>query len=487
TKFLTVPFPYVSLTRKIKGVNTSFNYLVEKFVDKDGLFLLESSPGHDQFSYIGFDPFLEVKCFDDYVEIKNSLSKDTTFKEGDIFEIIRGLVKEYSKNSTGEDKYQNGLVGFLTYECVKFIEKIDCNNKRELNLPLAVFTVPRSLIIRDHHKMEYMLVQNVFKEEGLNTDLNELFYRKKRLLEQYTQLLKDGQKYITEEKDKLFVNTKLNYQESISKKEYIEKVSECKEYIIEGDIFQIQLSRRLKTKFNHSPIEFYFKLKEINPSPYMFFMKFEDKFLIGASPELLVKVENREMYLYPIAGTRKRYSTRKTEEEIIDELKSDEKERAEHIMLVDLARNEIGRVSKYGTVKVKELMGIEKYSHVIHMVSIVQGTLQHGKDAIDALKSSFPAGTVTGAPKIRAMEIISEMENVQREFYSGGMVFHDFTGNLKSSIIIRSVLIQDGYAYTQAAAGVVYDSIPENEFKETTNKMQACLQALAALEQEGVQ
>lgn len=468
----------VSLSRKFLLDEETPISLLDKFREQNDLFLLEAIPDnkkHDRFSYIGFDPHAVVTAYEDHVELKYD-NDQVEIRNGNMFDILKSLKNEYYSIDNNQ-KYYNGIIGFLTYECLQFIENVTFPDIRELDMPLARFIIPKSLIVIDNLNCSMDIVRNIFIKEDLG-DLLSLYNEEYSKFKKLINIILTP----TPQKSELDVssNIDMNFEEqsNLSKDEFLEKLNKCKEYIEQGDIFQIQISRRNTFYSESEPLTIYRYLRNLNPSPFMYYIKFDTGHLIGASPELLVKIEDGKVYQRPIAGTRKRFSSSRTEKEIEYELLTDEKEIAEHIMLVDLARNDIGKVSIAGSVNVDELMSIEKYSHVIHMVSNIDGTLKPNYDAIDALKASFPAGTVTGTPKVRAMEIISEMEKVQREFYSGGIMFLDFVGNLKCALTIRSMFIKDKMIYTQAAAGIVYDSIPENEYLETENKMQACITAI---------
>ncbi|UJF34230.1 anthranilate synthase component I family protein [Paenibacillus hexagrammi] len=456
--------------------------LIYRFLDKPDLFMLEGIIGsqkHDRFSYLGFDSYMTVVCYEDHVEIQYD-NGEKEIRTGNLFDILQQLKKRYQAVTDSTEKYQNGLIGFLTYECVQFVENVSFPQSRELETPLARFVAPRNLVVIDNLDRSVSVIRNVFIEETKQGSLEETYHREQMKLQQLVQeVLAPLEEHVPLLTKQAVGPEPHETVSNTSREEFIRNALACKEYISSGDIFQVQISRRNRMLLQAEPIEIYRQLRHLNPSPFMFFIKFDGCFLIGASPELLVKVENGLVYHRPIAGTRKRHSATRTEAEIVQELLQDEKEIAEHVMLVDLARNDMGRVCKPGTIHVDELMGTEFYSHVIHMVSNVQGRLQEGQDAIDALRTSFPAGTVTGAPKIRAMEIITEMEKVQREFYSGGILFLDFQGNLKCALTIRTIFVKDDYCYTQAAAGMVADSVPEHEYAETENKMKACLQAMS--------
>ncbi len=259
--------------------------------------------------------------------------------------------------------------------------------------------------------------------------------------------------------------------------DFVKSVRRAKEYIAAGDIFQVVLSQRLDFKPPAEPFQIYRALRTVNPSPYMFFLKLDDMHVLGASPEMLVRVSGRKLEYRPIAGTHKRGADAAEDEKLIEQLRTDEKERAEHVMLVDLGRNDLGRVSDYGTVKVSDLMYVEKYSHVMHLVSALEGNLREDLDALDALAACFPAGTLSGAPKVRAMEIIEELEPVRRGVYGGSVFYADHAGNLDSCIAIRTMVVRDNRAYVQAGAGIVADSDPEKEYQECMNKASALLRA----------
>jgi anthranilate synthase component 1 len=270
---------------------------------------------------------------------------------------------------------------------------------------------------------------------------------------------------------------------NLSREDFLKAVEKAKEYIKAGDVIQVVLSQRFSTEIHCQPFDIYRALRSINPSPYLFYLKMNDMVLLGASPEVMVRLEGRRIGLRPLAGTRKRGRTKEEDLMMERDLLADEKERAEHIMLVDLGRNDVGRVAEIGSVKVTELMGVERYSHVMHIVSNIQGSLASGKNAFDVFRAAFPAGTVSGAPKIRAMQIIEELEPVRRGPYAGAVGYFSFSGNMDTCITIRSILIKDGKAYVQAGAGIVADSEPEKEYEETLNKAQAIFKAIQLAEE----
>ena len=453
--------------------------VIAGFLSEPAFVFLESiseNHKHDRFSYFGFDPFLTIEGHHNGVFLIYSDGRREE-REQTIYDCLNELTDHYALTDNPDSLFSSGIMGTLSYECAQFCESVQVPEKRSLSTPIASFIIPRKLLIFDNLFNTLTLVCNVFQDDAIGqtqearyetavSELNALETRVAAKVE--IQPLGD----LVDPFEPICSTC------STGKADFLEKIERAKTYIREGDIFQVQISRRVSIEVDADPFMLYRYLRYQNPSPFLFYIKLNDMHLLGASPELLVDVEDRTMTIRPIAGTRKRFSKHRSESEIIDELINDEKEKAEHVMLVDLARHDIGRSCEYGSVRVEELMIIEKYSHVIHMVSDVKGHLRDNYSAIDALKFGFPAGTVSGAPKIRAMEIITELEDCQREFYSGGVIFADFRGNLKSTLTIRALLVKDSVAYTQAAAGVVADSIPEMEYKETENKMRACLSAM---------
>ena len=472
-------------TSKVVPISRTYVYDVDSpiralyhFIDEPNLVFLESlseTLKHNRYSYLAFDAYEHIACHSD--EIVSTIAGKTNSSSENLYDYMESKLDYYKAIPKDSEPYAAGLLGTVSYECVKFLEKIDLPKLRTLNTPLAEYIVPRTLLIFDNFKNRVTIVRSVFMDEIMDA----------------THAYSEAVSKIEALKDTLYSelsNPPLplgdpieNYEDmphetTVDRETFMKHVKTCKAYIRAGDIFQIQVSRRCSIMIDAHPIMLYRYLRNYNPSPFMFYVQFNENTYVGASPELLVNVDDRQACIRPIAGTRKRYSKEKTEAEIITELQTDEKEVAEHVMLVDLARHDIGRTCKIGTVAVSELMVIEKYTHVMHMVSDVVGDLQDKYSSVDAFKYGFPAGTVAGAPKIRAMEIIADLETEQREFYSGGVVFFDFKGNLKSALSIRTLMVKDGIAYTQAAGGIVADSIPEMEYKETEHKMKACLAAM---------
>jgi anthranilate synthase component 1 len=371
----------------------------------------------------------------------------------------------------GLPSFYGGAVGYLAYEAAQFFERIPVNNSDPLELPLGIFMVARDLFIFDHVKHAIQVVSNVQAKGNLADAYHAACRRVKAMAERLNTVVPKTQPASARSRT-------LRFASNTTRSAFLDKVKKAKAYIRAGDIIQIQISQRLRAKSGLDPFLAYRALRVVNPSPYMFFLNFPKSRLIGSSPEMLIRCAEGKVETRPIAGTVLRGEDTQQDRAQEKRLLADPKERAEHIMLVDLARHELGRVCKPGTVKVPELMVIERYSHVMHIVSQVEGALAPGKDHFDALRSAFPAGTVTGAPKIRAMEIIDELEHEQRGPYAGAVGHIDFAGNLDLAITIRTMVHRAGEYYLQAAAGVVADSKPEKEYQETLNKMQALRKAL---------
>lgn len=472
--------PIVSLSKTIVlDAETPVTVLYRFLNDGDFVFLegISEQVKHDRFSYLGLNPYLTITCNDKDFELKYD-NGSVENHSGNVYDFLEELLSKYKLDVSDHNiPFQSGVLGNICYEYFTHLEDVELPGKRTIGLPWAKFIVPRTMLVFDNLYNRLTIVENTFSESV--TD-KELAYdqAQSRLESTLKKILKPLSQEILPLPNDIDPYDEIDHSINVTPEKFEASISTCKDYISAGDIFQIQVSRRASIPYQNDPILLYRYLRNYNPSPLLFYLKFDDYALVGASPEILVNVDNDKMIIRPLAGTRKRYSKEKTEPETCEELVNNEKEIAEHIMLVDLARNDIGRACELGSVAVTELMNTEKYTHVIHMVSEVEGTLRKECTSVDALKYGYPAGTVTGTPKIRAMEIISELEEEQREFYSGGVVFLDFTGDLKSALAIRSIAVKDGVAYTQAAAGIVADSLPEDEFKETKNKMRSCLSAM---------
>jgi len=440
---------------------------VKKF---DYPFLLESVEGGEKwgrFSFIGFSPFA-VFTFKDG-DFKISLRKGVeTGKAKTPLEPVKEFLKRYRVvRYEGLPRFLGGAVGYISYDCIRFFEKLKISSREILNLPDAMFLFTDRLIVYDNLRHTFLIV--VLAEKGGYEDaLKEI--------ESIEKVIRKD-KF---ERDEIYLDkaSPLKTSSNFTRKRFEEIVRITKEYIFAGDVIQVVLSQRLKAYYSGDPFRIYRALRVINPSPYMFYLDLHDFQIIGSSPEILVRVEGREIEVKPIAGTRPRGKTRDEDMKLENELVNSEKERAEHIMLVDLGRNDVGRVSLPGSVKVTDLMVVERYSHVMHLVSSVKGILRDDVDMFSAFVSAFPAGTVTGAPKIRAMEIIDELENERRGIYAGALGYFDYSGNMDMAIAIRTLIKRGRDVYIQAGAGIVADSEPSAEYEETLSKARALLRAV---------
>ena len=436
-------------------------------------FLLESVEKGNQYSrysYVGINPQKILKHKNGVTTVTEN--GQTINIDKPFLDLLREMQSQYNMTKLpGIPSFTGGLVGYLGYETIAWIEDIPIHGNSDLNVPDSVFMLFEDMIAFDHLKGSALVISNV--NINSSCDLNEQYNLADDRIDVIGKALHSNVDYRTPVRvEQSRVSSNFN-QDSFES-----AVLKAKQHITDGDIFQLVLSQRFERKTSVDPTTLYRALRTINPSPYMFHLKIKDFDIIGASPELLVKVEEGTVEIRPIAGTRQRGETETEDKLLALDLINDEKECAEHLMLLDLGRNDVGRVSEYGSVTIPENMKIENYSHVMHIVSDVKGKLAKDKDSFDALMSGFPAGTVTGAPKIRAMEIIHELEQERRDIYSGAVGFFDFTGNVNTCIAIRTMLLKDGSAHFQSGAGIVHDSNPTKEFEETVNKAKAIMAAI---------
>jgi anthranilate synthase component I len=376
-------------------------------------------------------------------------------------------------------RFHGGAVGYLAYESVARFERLPVPEKNALGLPLAVFCFTETVLVFDHLKHRVRIVTHLHLDVP---DLEAEYLRGLAIIDDVQQRLLQPVR-LPEEPAPIHDADALQVVSNRTRSEFEGMVRRAIEYIHAGDIFQVVPSQRLSRHVNAAPFTVYRALRAINPSPYMFYLDLDDFHIIGASPELLVRVEDGEVTIHPIAGTRARGADKQSDLQLEEELRNDPKERAEHVMLVDLARNDVGRVSTPGSVQVSQFMEVERYSHVMHLVSNVTGQLRADVTPYDALRAGFPAGTVSGAPKIRAMEIISELEGEQRGVYAGAVGYFSHSGNLDTAIALRTMVIKNGRAYIQAGGGIVADSDPGEEYQESMNKARALLRALDEAEE----
>ncbi len=466
--------PQILTKDLIADVETPISCLLKLKKNQKYSFLLESVEGgslRGRFSLLGCDP-------DIIWEVKNNRSSisytDINYNYKIVTEPIQSLKKliEISKFDKGNvDVPYPILVGYLGYPMIKYMENIRLNNQDDIKIPDSVLIRPKIVTVFDNIKDSITVMTVVYPNK--EKDFEKIYKKTEELLQKKVDQLKESLIQNTNNK----IKTNLNFKSNYSKKEYFSIISKAKEYINEGDIFQVVTSQRFETKYDLEATSLYRSLRRLNPSPYLVNLNFNDIGLVASSPELLVQLRNKKITIRPIAGTRKRGKNANEDLQLSKDLLSDQKELAEHLMLLDLGRNDVGRVSKNKSVKVTEKMIIEYYSHVMHIVSNVEGIIDEKFDAVDALKAGFPAGTVSGAPKIRAMEIIEELENLNRSFYAGCMGYFDSNGDMDTCISLRSGLIKNGKLYIQAGGGVVYDSIPEDEYQETINKAGALMAA----------
>jgi anthranilate synthase component I len=439
-------------------------------------FLLESVEGGDQvgrYSFLGADPTEWVAIRGGVVEHHQAGQVRLLPHGGNPLAVLRQLLKRYRHVATpGLPPFHGGAVGYLSYDLARYFEKLPSQNPDPLGLPDALLVFTENLLVFDHVQHVIKVVSNAHVTGDPARAYQRAVAAIRRLSRELRQPLPraEGQPRPLRPAPQLRPN--------VTRAQFLAQVRKAKEYIRAGDIIQVQISRRLSAEVAAPPFSVYRALRTINPSPYMFYLRFPECELIGSSPELLLRKTGTLVATRPIAGTVRRGATPTEDQRLETRLLADPKERAEHIMLVDLGRNDLGRVCRFGTVRVPELMVVERYSHVMHIVSHVEGKLQAGQDQCDALQAAFPAGTVTGAPKIRAMEIIEELETERRGPYGGSVGYFDYSGDLDTGITIRTILYSRGTFYLQAAAGIVADSKPEREYRETENKMGALKRAL---------
>jgi anthranilate synthase component I len=449
--------------------------------EEPNCFLLESVEGGEKigrYTFLGARPYMVLRARGTDITLERNGKK--TRLEGSIFKIIDGLLREHTPAPVpGLPPFTAGAVGFFAHDVVRQLERLPVIAKDDLQMPDCTLMFFDRLLAFDHVRHEIFIIATAdVRQQSPQQAYAQAVRDIERIERQLAAPL--PKKFLRAPKPK---KGKLKIGVSVTKKQFIRTVEKIKEYIMAGDVFQTVPSLRLELEPGIDPLNVYRALRRVNPSPYMYFLRMqglqsEAMTVLGSSPEMLVRVTGKKLEYRPIAGTRKRGKDEAEDLRLEDELRHDEKERAEHVMLVDLGRNDVGRVSEFGTVKVRDLMFVERYSHVMHLVSAVEGTLRQGLTPVDALAACFPAGTLTGAPKVRAMEIIEEVEPVRRGIYGGSVLYADFAGNLDSCIAIRTMLVKGKKAYVQAGAGIVADSVPESEYQECLNKTQALVRAV---------
>ena len=469
-----------------------------KLQKDDYAFLLESVEGQEKiarYSFLGTRPSLVFKSKARQVEIncrdKSAcvcanvcVSQDDSCRfqaQSDPLAVIEKLMSGFKPAQVkGLPRFYGGLVGFMGYDCVRFFEELPDKNPDQLKFPDAVFILTETILLFDHINHTIKIVSNCFlPQAGKKISVGQVKKIYEQALKRIGAIESDLAKPLSGKGiEAAKPGLKIKVTSNFAKSGFCAIVNKAKKHIRKGDIIQVVLSQRFKARIQDSPFDIYRRLRSLNPSPYMFFLKLKELTLIGSSPELLVRCEDGLVRTRPIAGTRPRGKDERADRLLEQELLSDEKEKAEHLMLVDLGRNDIGRVCKIGSIKVEDFMSVERYSHVMHIVSEVSGALKQDKNAYDVLRACFPAGTVSGSPKVRAMEIIDELENSRRGPYAGSVGYFSFSGNLDTCITIRTICVKGSIAYIQVGAGIVADSQAKNEYNETVNKAKALFEAI---------
>ena len=454
----------IEVLRKLKRVSRHC-YMLES---------IEDNEKWGRYTFLGYDPKLELTCTGGRLTVKNGTSM--VFEAKHPGEYIRQIVKENkSPRIEGLPTFTGGLVGYFSYDYMKYAEpalKLTAKDEEGFkDVDLMLFD---KVIAFDHFRQKVILIGNI-RCENLETE----YHKAEVELETMRRLLSDGEMVPLEPG-----RCTSDFRALFDKERYCSMVEKAKHYIREGDIFQVVLSNRLEADYEGSLLNTYRVLRTLNPSPYMFYFSSDDMEIAGASPETLVKLENRTLHTFPLAGTRPRGATEEEDQKLEEELLADEKERAEHNMLVDLGRNDIGKISEFGSVKVEKYMSMERFSHVMHIGSTVAGTIREDLDAADAVDAILPAGTLSGAPKIRACEIINELEDNKRGIYGGAVGYIDFTGNLDTCIAIRLAYKKNGKVFVRSGAGIVADSVPEKEYEECINKAKAVRRALEMAQED---
>lgn len=476
----------VPVYRKIiSDLDTPLTLFAKIAGEEEHIFLFESMEGGEKwgrYSFIGYDPLLTFSSKGNDITIKNfdeNLSAHT-LTEGTPLETLQRILED-CKAVENDDlpRFCGGAVGFLGYDMVRFMEELP-SSKQPLDFPDSSFMIPRLVLVHDSFKQTVTVVCWVAVNES--TDCETVYLDATKRIDSVIKLLRSAVPASLLGSSVAGSQTDHTFKSNMEKKEFCSMVDKAREYIKAGDIIQVVVSQRFHTKTDIVPLDLYRALRHINPSPYLFFLKLGDLIQIGSSPEILVRKEESQIELRPIAGTRKRGATKEEDLALEKELLADPKERAEHLMLVDLGRNDVGRVASAGAVEVTDLLVVERYSHVMHIVSGVHGLIDTDKDQFDVMKACFPAGTVSGAPKIRAMEIIDELEPDGRGPYAGAVGYFGFSGNMDFCITIRTFIMQGDDLWVQAGAGVVFDSDPEKEYEETINKSMGLRRAVELAE-----
>ncbi|RBW67672.1 aminodeoxychorismate synthase, component I [Bacillus taeanensis] len=462
------------LTKKISGVEKDW-FERYKHLSKDETHhvLLESGRG-GRFNIIGLEPVAVLQGKDKFLTIQTK--EEQIEQQGDLLELTKEWLSHYVVPfKEGLPDFQGGAVGYISYDLVRSIETLPELAEDDLAMPDLYFLVFEDVFVYDHEEGALWIIINYFSEQEEEARLKLSYYEKA-----WSSSFVEKNQWQLE----AYKTTSSSRAVSMNEAEFQQAVHQVQEYISQGDVFQINLSVRQSEPLKTEPLHIYERLRTLNPSPYMSYFHVPEFQLVSGSPELLVKKKGYEVSTRPIAGTRSRGKTDREDQELAESLITNEKERAEHVMLVDLERNDLGRVCEYGTVEVNEFMVIEKYSHVMHIVSNVRGKMKESHDAFDLIRASFPGGTITGAPKVRTMEIIEELEPVRRGIYTGSIGWIGFNGDMELNITIRTLVAKDGQAHVQAGAGIVIDSNPKWEYEESLKKARALWRAKELSEEE---
>jgi anthranilate synthase component 1 len=447
-------------------------------------FLLESVERGEQigrYTFLGARPYMQVEASGENISL--TMGRRREQRKGNVFQVVKELLRQHRPATMpGLPPFTAGAVGYFAYDVVRQLENIGDRAARDVSVPDCCLMFFDRLLAFDHlrHQIHIVAAADLTREsprKAYERAVADIAAVEKKLAAGLPRGIMRPARRSRQGKLKVHAGT--------SRERFLRSVGRVKEYIAAGDVFQVVLSQRLDFTPGVAPFDLYRALRTVNPSPYLYFLRMGDTHVLGSSPEMLVRAKDHKLEYRPIAGTHPRGRDEAEDKQLEEQMLHDEKERAEHVMLVDLGRNDLGRVSEYGSVKVRDLMYVERYSHVMHLVSALEGKLREGLDALDAFAACFPAGTLSGAPKVRAMQIIEELEPVRRGVYGGSVLYADFAGNLDSCIAIRTMLIKGRKAYLQAGAGIVADSDPASEFQECMNKAQALLRAVEVARSSG--
>ena len=479
--------PCVPIHRELMSDGLTPVSAFHKIVRSAPSFLFESVIGGEKvgrFSFVGTEPFLtfEARGSDVVIHDKTNGEPPQTSTSENPFDVLEALIEKYrAVQMPGLPRFTGGAVGYAAYDAVRYTEKLPKAPPDDRDLPDLSFALYDRMIIFDHIRKTILVVGHAHLEPGV--DPRVAYDRAVSKIDELVDRLRAPSTDLEIVDISTTGTLETEPESNMTRERFEEVVRTCQEYIRAGDIFQVVPSQRFERRTTADPFNIYRVLRIVNPSPFLFYLPFDDFALIGSSPEILVRVEDGVITIRPLAGTRRRGKDEAEDLALAQELLADPKERAEHIMLVDLGRNDVGRVADYASVQLSDVMTVERYSHVMHITSNVTGKLSAGKSAFDALRAGLPAGTVSGAPKVRAMEVINEVEPHKRGPYGGAVGYIDFTGNMDTCIALRTLVVKNQVAYVQAGAGIVYDSVPSAEYEETVNKARGMLKAIELAEQ----